>query len=145
MNNDLALKIAGEITLSQNPGASLRKWREIFNVSQVELATFLKVTPSTISDYESNRRKSPGIAVIKRFVESICELDEKKGGWTVKKLTTEPKSDIYRVYDFPEPIATVEFCKKIEGNIVANDALIKGQKLYGYTIIDAPRAIIELP
>ena len=56
----LAVTIAGEITLSKDPGGSMKKWREIFGISQTELADYLKVSSSTISDYEGGRRKSPG-------------------------------------------------------------------------------------
>jgi putative transcriptional regulator len=144
--DEFALRIAGEITLSQNPGASLKKWREIFGITQTQLADFLKVTPSTISDYEGNRRKSPGVAIIRRFVAAICELDKQKGGWTMKKLSTETvKKDIYEVIDFPAPQSALDFCKKIEGRIISNDEILKDIKLYGYTMVDSLRAILELP
>jgi putative transcriptional regulator len=143
--DELSSRIAGEITLSQNPGASLKKWREIFGITQIELAEHLKVSPSTISDYEGNRRKSPGINIIKRFINAIVELDNKKGGWTVKKLQLPEKTDVYQLFEFPEPIKSVNFVKKIEGKIVTNEDVLKESKIYGYTIIDALRAILELP
>ena len=46
------MEIAGEIVLSDDPGATMKKWREIFGISQVELARHLSITVSTISDYE---------------------------------------------------------------------------------------------
>ena len=64
-------EMAGEITLSATPGSTMKKWREIFAITQVELAELLRISPSTISDYEGNRRKSPGSGVIKRFVGAI--------------------------------------------------------------------------
>ncbi len=146
MSEKLALNIAGEITLSQNPGASLKKWREIFAISQTDLANHLHVTPSTISDYEANRRKSPGISVIKRFVHAICELDKQKGGWVSKKLQAEEKkSDIYDIIEFPEPINGIEFAKRIDGKIVSGEDILKKIQLYGYTVVDSLRAILELP
>jgi len=143
--DELSLKIAGEITLSQNPGSSLKKWREIFGISQTELANHLKVTPSTISDYEGNRRKSPGIAVIRRFVDAICELDKQKGSWTVKKLQLPEKTEIYQLFDFEAEQSAVDFVKKIEGKIITNEEVLKARKLFGYTIVDSLRAILELP
>lgn len=68
--DELREKIAGEITLAESPGSAMKKWREFFGVTQVELAKQIKVSTSTISDYESNRRLSPGVGVIKRFVEA---------------------------------------------------------------------------
>ncbi|PSQ51031.1 transcriptional regulator, partial [Halobacteriales archaeon SW_6_65_15] len=41
---DLAERIAGEITLSDDPGATLRKWRTDFGVSQTDLADHLDVS-----------------------------------------------------------------------------------------------------
>src|SRR3989338_516297 len=143
--DEITLKIAGEITLSQNPGASLKKWREIFGVTQTELAGHLKVTPSTISDYEGNRRKSPGINIIKRFVTALTDLDAKKGGWTLKKMQTEEKPDIYEVINFSEQMKTIDFVKKIDAKVIANKDLIQESKIYGVTYVDSLRAILELP
>ncbi|MBI1973624.1 helix-turn-helix domain-containing protein [Candidatus Micrarchaeota archaeon] len=145
--NELALKIAGEITLSQNPGASLKKWREIFSIQQTELAEYLKVTPSTISDYEGNRRASPGIQVIKRFVNALVELDKQKGSWIMKKMDTNNagKKDIYTVGEFSEPLSAKEFCKRIEARVLTNDSRVANIKLNGCTVVDAMRAILELP
>ncbi len=143
--DELSLKIAGEITLSQNPGSSLKKWREIFGISQTELANHLKVTPSTISDYEGNRRKSPGIAIIRRFVDAICDLDKAKGSWTVKKLQLPERTEIYQLFDFAAEQSATDFVKKIEGKVITNEETLKGKKLFGYTIVDSLRAILELP
>ena len=76
----IKMEIAGEISLSDDPGATMRKWREIFSISQVELAKHLGITVSTISDYEGNRRKSPGTHVVKRFVNALFQIDQMKGG-----------------------------------------------------------------
>jgi len=143
--DELNLRIAGEITLSQNPGSSLKKWREIFGISQTDLAGHLKVTPSTISDYEGNRRKSPGIAIIKRFVDAIVELDKQKGATTVKKLQMPERTEIYQLFDFEAEMSAIDFVKKIEGKIVTNEEILKTKKLFGYTIVDSLRAILELP
>ena len=73
--NQLASTIAGEIALSKDPGSSMKKWREIFGISQTDLAEYLKVSSSTISDYEGGRRKSPGVGVVARLVYSLIEID----------------------------------------------------------------------
>ena len=64
MRDQVREKIAGEICLSDEPGRTIRKWREQFHISQQELSKHLGVSPSVISDYEAGRRKSPGIVVI---------------------------------------------------------------------------------
>jgi putative transcriptional regulator len=142
--DELSLRIAGEITLSKSPGSSLKKWREIFGITQTELANYLKVTPSTISDYEGNRRKSPGIAVIKRFVDAICELDNRKGGLIAKKFQPSQKTEIYELFDFEGSQLATDIVKKIEGRIVTNEDLLKSKKIFGYTLVDSLRAILEL-
>jgi len=53
IKNRLAEKMAGEITLSNKPGDVMKKWRLNFDVAQSDLSTFLDVSPSVISDYES--------------------------------------------------------------------------------------------
>ena len=64
----LAEKMAGEITLSDDPGATLRKWRTDFEIAQTDLAGELGVSPSVVSDYESGRRDNPGIGMIRGTV-----------------------------------------------------------------------------
>ena len=71
----LSEKIAGEITLSSKPGRTIRKWRNVFGINQTELAKHLKLSPSVISDYESGRRKSPGIRTIRKIIEAFIEID----------------------------------------------------------------------
>ncbi len=143
---EIIQRIAGEITLSDNPGASLKKWREMFGVTQTELAEQMKVTPSTISDYESNRRKSPGIRLIRRFIEALCEIDRKRGGWTLKNLAPpEQKKDIYEVVEFKKPMPGLEFAESIECKIVTNKRKLKNSTIFGVTFVDSLRAILELP
>ena len=79
LRNRLAEKMAGGITLSEKPGESLKKWRLNFEISQTDIANYLKVSPSVISDYESGRRKSPGTLIIKKIVESLLEIDTDRG------------------------------------------------------------------
>ncbi|MCD6522335.1 MAG: helix-turn-helix domain-containing protein [Candidatus Diapherotrites archaeon] len=137
-------QIAGEITLAKNPGAAMKKWREIFGVTQTELAEHLKITPSTVSDYESNRRKSPGINVIKRFINALIEIDMKRGGKILKRME-EKKTEVFETHEFPAPVSAKEICEKINGRIITNKRKINEMKVNGYTIVDSLRAILELP
>ena len=77
---ELAERIAGEVALSADPGATLRKWREEFDVTQTRLAEELDVSASVVSDYESGRRENPGIGVVSRVVEALLAIDERRGG-----------------------------------------------------------------
>ncbi|MDR0319075.1 MAG: transcriptional regulator, partial [Nitrososphaerota archaeon] len=103
----LARRIAGEIILSGKPGVSMRKWRELFAVSQLGLSEVMCVSSSVISDYESGRRKSPGAKFIRRFVLALLQFDESKGGRFVRefaKLTSSPSMAIVDLREFPIPV-----------------------------------------
>ncbi len=143
----LPLKIAGEITLSESPGTSLKKWREIFGVTQTELADHLGVTSSTISDYESNRRESPGTGIIQRFVKAIIEIDKQKGGWTVKRLSRDDDvEEPYELLSLTGSMSSKEFVEDIiDGEVVVGEEKLDKSKIYGCTLIDSLRAIVELP
>ena len=92
------MTIAGEITLSTDPGGSMKKWREIFAIHQTELAKYLKVSSSTISDYEGGRRKNPGIVVVSRLVAALINLDNLRGGKVVKQLEKDFKQDEIKAF-----------------------------------------------
>ena len=48
MQEQLTRRIAGEIVVSDKPGETMRKWREIFHLSQKEFANLLEVKPSVV-------------------------------------------------------------------------------------------------
>ncbi len=52
MQEQLTRRMAGEIVVSEKPGETLRKWREIFQLSQKELAILLEMNPSVVCDFE---------------------------------------------------------------------------------------------
>lgn len=140
-------EIAGEIALSEDPGSTMRKWREIFSISQVALAKHLGITVSTISDYEGNRRKSPGTGVIKRFVDAIFDIDVKNGGKITQKLTEKqkPVSEYFEVHEFARAISLRDFVQMIGGDVVSNADLLESKRIYGYTLIDSIKVILEMP
>jgi putative transcriptional regulator len=143
----LEILIAGEIALSKDPGSTMKKWREIFGVSQTELAEALKVSSSTISDYEGGRRKSPGIGVVSRLVDTLLELDLKKGSKIRKQLEKDfkPKENIFDVHEFKKPVNGKDFAKKIEAEIVACSQKLKEKTIYGFTVIDSLKVILDVP
>ena len=140
---DLAEKIAGEITLSDDPGATLRKWRTDFDVSQTELSDELDVSSSVISDYESGRRESPGIGVIERVVTGLLDIDERRGGGRIRQyarvLSAGFESDI--VQDLREYSTTVPL-ERFYDATEANE-LVRGtqDRISGHTVIDSIEAI----
>jgi predicted transcriptional regulator len=53
----------------------MRRWREVFGITQLEMAEKLKISPSVISDYEGGRRPNPGSMFIRKFVQSLIDID----------------------------------------------------------------------
>ncbi|HWQ64847.1 MAG TPA: helix-turn-helix domain-containing protein [Methanospirillum sp.] len=146
LRHRLAEKMAGEITLSDSPGKTLKKWRMSFDISQGHLSEFLGVSPSVISDYESGRRKSPGTAIIGRIVDSILAIDEGRGGRYIQKFASLLFAEmgegvIYDLHDYSNQITLETFCRVIGGELLTGPTDLT---IYGYTIIDSIKAIMNL-
>jgi len=140
----LARRIAGEIILSSKPGATMRKWRELFAVSQLTLSQTMGLSSSAvISDYESGRRESPGAKFIRRFVLSLLHIDEQKGSRFIRefaKLTSSPSMAVVDLREFPIPVRVEYLCRAISGEIVAcKEKYVK--EVNGYTVIDSRKAV----
>ncbi|MDO9098941.1 MAG: helix-turn-helix domain-containing protein [Candidatus Methanoperedens sp.] len=149
LRHKLAEKMAGEITLSDNPGETLKKWRTNFEIAQSDLATFLKVSPSVISDYESGRRKSPGIFIVSKIVEAILEMDAAQGGAKIRSYEGILRGGftadaIYDIHEYLSPISVEEITKLVNGEIVYSPGSEYIKPLYGYTIVDSLKAILQL-
>ncbi len=144
----IARWIAGDITLSDDPGGAFKRWRERFGINQTSLAKMMNVSSSVISDYEAGRRKSPGAATIKRVVDAFLKLDEQHGGEVSRIFshvfgTQLPPDVVLEIREFGEPTDGKTVCKVVDGNVVANKELLD-QKLFGYTIIDSHKAVLGL-
>lgn len=140
-------EIAGEIALSSSPGSTMKKWREIFAITQTDLANYMKISCSTISDYEGNRRASPGTAVIRRFVESLFAIDKNRGNPILSKLEqgVERTDQFFETHEFAASLSAIDFQKIVNGKIVAGEELMKSKKIYGYTLMDSLKVILEMP
>ena len=140
----LARIIAGEIVTSADPGGTMKKWREVFEITQGELAESMKVSASTISDYESNRRESPGIKVVKRFIDTIIKIDKERGYPVIQKLgMQEQKTGSFEVHDFSTILTGIDFVKLVEGTVLANEDILEKKKVYGYTLLDSLKIITD--
>ena len=142
----LAERIAGEVTLSEDPGATLRKWRTDFEVSQTDLADELEVSSSVISDYESGRRESPGIALVSRLVNALLDIDERRGGDHIRQfarvLSAGFESDVVLdLREYPTTVPLADIYERIEAT-----ELVEGDResVSGHTIIDSIQAISRL-
>ncbi len=143
---ELAKQIAGEIVTSENPGATMRKWRTDFEVTQTDLADELEVSSSVISDYESGRRESPGIEFVRRLVEGLLTVDDRRGGHHIRQfdriLSAGLGSDVVhdlREYQSAVPLTTVY--EAIEATEVSPGGR---EQVLGHTVIDSVEAIIRL-
>ena len=143
---DLAERIAGEITLSDDPGATLRKWRTDFGVSQTDLADHLDVSSSVVSDYESGRRASPGIGVVARIVTGLLDIDERRGGDRIRQyarvLSAGFESDIVNdLREYPTGVGLDRFYDAVGATeLAAGDH----DHVTGHTVIDSIEAITRL-
>jgi len=108
INKDAILKlkqeIAGEICIAENSGNALKKWQNIFEVSQISLARQMKLTGSTISDYENGRRNNPCINFVQRFVNALIDLDLKRKAQIIKKLIVLPQEQLFETKEFKKGI-----------------------------------------
>ena len=142
----LAEKIAGEITLSQNPGETLRKWRRNFGITQTDLSNHLGISPSVISDYESGRRKSPGIMIVSKIIDALLRIDESRG-CNVLRAYEDMWGDILgldsicSVCEYQEPIVLAIIVEKLNADVIFGRTDIT---IWGYTVIDSMKAIIEM-
>ena len=143
---ELSRRIAGEITLSDDPGATLRKWRTDFDVSQTELADQLDVSSSVISDYESGRRESPGIGVVRRIVDGLLDIDERRGGGRLRQyarvLSAGFESDIvHDLREYSTAVPVEEFYEAMDATEIARG---DQDHVNGHTVINSIEAITRL-
>lgn len=140
--------VLGEIAFSPDPAKGLRTWRERFEVEQVELARALGVTPSVISDYESGRRKSPGLQMVRKIVEALFAIDEERGGVMLKSLGHLFKwrfssNVVLEIREYSKPVEARAVVEAVKGEVFANEDLLH-QKIFGHTVIDSIQAILSL-
>ena len=146
LRNQLAEKMAGEITLSDSPGHALKKWRMNFEIAPGVLSDRLAVSPSVISDYESGRRKSPGTAVVGKIVDTLLAIDEETGGKHIQKFSTMLFSNvdddvIYDLHEYGNPVPIKDFADAIGCTLLCGS---DDQLIFGYTVVNSLNAIMQL-
>ncbi len=145
---ELSTRMAGEIVISTSPAKTMKKWRDVFGVSQRDLALRLGIFQSVVSDYESGRRKSPGSEFVKRVVDALIDVDIDRGSQVIKDyerlLNGSAKTGaVMDMREFAFPLKAEEVCRIVKGVPIANDDLLK-KDIYGYTALDSQRAILEM-
>jgi len=140
----VARRIAGDVVMSSNPSAALRKWREIFGFSQSEVAKAMGVAPSVLSDYEKGKR-TPGLKFLRKFVEALLRLDEARGFATLRKLAgnlVALSGAVIDIREFAEPLSIDEVTELVKGIPVSG--VVEDRRVYGYTVLDSLRAITSM-
>ena len=141
MSISLPAKMAAEITLANNPGLIIRKWREIFDITQHELAEKLELSSSVISDYEHGRRRSPGINIIRRLIEGMINIDKERGSPIIRKYSTPDAEAIIDIREFFDGRSISDFSNLINAKSVT-PIENPSKFIYGYTVIDSLKAIL---
>jgi putative transcriptional regulator len=140
---ELREKIAGEVVLSPHPGRTLRKWREDFGISQTDLAKHLSTVPSVIADYEGERRHSPGATFIRRYVDGLVAVDRAHGGRVAQRMGfPTPSEGILAMREFSVAVPLAAFANLLDAKAASHVDLHRD--LHGFTLLDAPRAILSL-
>ena len=145
---EVAVYIVGDIVLSPSPGKAMRKWREQFRVTQTDLANAMGVSSSVLSDYESGRRRAPGTRFLRKFVASLIEIDESRGGHTLRSLATllvgssKLREAVLDMREFEEPVRSKEFCEKIKAELIVGTGR---ELILGYTVVDSLKLVVEVP
>ncbi|MFP3217321.1 MAG: helix-turn-helix domain-containing protein [Acidianus sp.] len=140
----IAKRIAGDIVWSSNIGLSMKKWREMFGISQSELARVLGISQTVIADYERGRRQ-PGSAFVKKFVQGLIEIDERRGFKVISELSKSFTLNfpfIMDLRDFETPICFDELTIAVDG--IPLNSTINLKKIYGYVVVDSLTAITAL-
>ena len=144
MVDEFKQRIAGEIALSPDPGRTIRKWREEFGLSQHQLAEAMGVSHSVVSDYESGRRKSPGVNVVRKMVDAFIELDIQNGSPVISRYNPDYKLDfIISMDEFAGGVPIDDFIKTIDGKNLNPDRVMS-KSVFGYTAVDSIKAILSL-
>ena len=139
----LSKKILGDLVWSPNPGQEIRKWREVFGVSQAQLGKQMGVHQSVIADYERGRRK-PGVDFIKKMVKALIEIDGSRGFPVVKSLakgTTGLGPYVISEGDFAPPVRLDEVVKTLGYTLNVKLSL---SLIHGWLVVDSVKAILYM-
>lgn len=141
----IAKRIAGDIVFSGEPSSMLRKWREYFEVSQADIARFMRVSPSVVSDYEKGRRV-PGVKFVQRYVAALLEADRARGWRRVSYLAASLgmiPGVVIDMMEFSRPLGLDEFVEVVKG-VLLTPEVRSDRLIYGYTIVDSIKTILTL-
>ncbi len=109
----------------------------------------MKISSSVLSEYENDPEKSPGARFIKRYVDSLIEIDMQRGGKVLSLLATgdislEFSREIIRMRDFHNPLTAKNYVDILDVEVLVGPENLDDIKLYGYTMLDSLAAIMSM-
>ncbi|MGQ9595956.1 MAG: helix-turn-helix domain-containing protein [Thermoproteota archaeon] len=137
-------RIISDIVLAEQPFVVLRNWREKFGISQKTLASKMGISASVISDYETGRRRNPGVSFLRSYVQSLVESDAETGGSHIMELLKmEPilKGIILDMREYSKPVSMAKIIEAVDGRVETFPNLI-GDFVFGHTVLDSVKAIL---
>lgn len=142
--DEIVLRIAGSVVMSEKPASALKSLRMRLNIRQSALAKKMNVSPSVVSDYESGRRPSPGVAFVKRYIQSLVELCRESRSLG---LLTQPQDNacepILVLGEYQTPVKALRVVEALDAEVLAGSDLLDWS-IYGYTVLDSIRTIYAL-
>jgi putative transcriptional regulator len=141
---EFASKIAGDVVLSEEPSAAMRRWRGRLAINQSSVAEEMGISPSVLSDYETGRRSSPGAAFIRRYALALVKLDQLHYR-VLSKSEVKPadRSAILSIGEFKEPVAARRIVRMVDGTVITGSEKLNNE-IYGYTVLDSIKTIYTL-
>ncbi|MBM1154393.1 helix-turn-helix domain-containing protein [archaeon] len=124
----------------------MRAWRERFDLQTSEVAEWMDVSPSVLTDYERGRRRSPGVQFVRRFAEALIALDlEKYRGRHVRELVgvLGLTRAVLAIGEYVYPVTAQDVCDAVKGEFVASEDRAD-VPVYGFTVIDSIQAILTM-
>ncbi len=133
----MAKRIAGDIIWSENPGASIKKWRMLYGLGQKDVARLMGVSYSVISDYERGKRLA-GRGFIRKFINVLLDYDSQNDWITTRRIARLLNIYVEGIIDigeFIEPISLDELVDIVKG--VPLTSITEHRPIKGYTILDS--------
>ena len=74
-------------------------------------------------------------------------IDTERGAPILSKLQqgVEKSEQYFELHEFATSISAIDFQKMLNATVVANEELMKSKKLYGYTLMESLKIILEMP
>ncbi|MFQ5814991.1 MAG: transcriptional regulator, partial [Candidatus Hydrothermarchaeaceae archaeon] len=92
--------------------------------------------------------RAPGSHMVKRIVEGLVDADEARGANMAKTYgRVMPEGfgleGVIEIKEFMSPVKASGILRAVRGKVIANEDLLN-KDLFGYTILDSVKAILEL-